>query len=157
LAAEKHVYMQSPFFIPDASIAEALKAAALSGVDVKVMCAPRDTENQLANWAANTYFLEMTRAGVKVYLYQPAYLHAKTLCIDSSVCSIGTANMDLRSLTTNYELNTVIYDEALTAELESDFGRDLAGCTEFLAEEYRQRSLLLRLRDSLARLLSPLL
>jgi cardiolipin synthase A/B len=157
LAAEDHVYIQSPFFIPDPSIAEALKAAALSGVDVKVMCAPRDTENPIPNWAANTYFLEMARAGVKVYLYQPGYLHSKTISIDSTICSIGSANMDMRSFNTNYEINTVIYDHAKTEELEAAFHSDLMGCTAFDAREYRKRPILLKLRDSLARLFSPLL
>jgi cardiolipin synthase len=157
LAAEKSVYIQSPFFIPDPSIEEALKAAALSGVDVRLMCAPRDTENPISNWAANTYFCDMVRAGVRVFLYQPGYLHAKTMCIDGSLCSIGTANMDMRSLQVNYELNTVLYDKALSQKLEKDFMHDLGGCVEFTLEAYKKEPLHLRFRDSAARLLSPLL
>jgi cardiolipin synthase len=157
LAAEKSVYLQSPFFVPDPSIAEAFKAAALSGVDVRIMCAPRDTENPVSNWAANTYFIDMVRAGVRVYLYQPAYLHSKTLCIDGSLCSIGTANLDLRSLQVNYELNTVLYDPALACSLEQDFLRDLEHCVEFKVDEYKAEPIYRRFRDSTARLLSPLL
>jgi cardiolipin synthase len=157
LAAEHHVYIQSPVFVPDSAVADALKTAALSGVDVRIMCAPRDTAYSFANWAANTYFLDMVRAGVKVYLYQPGYLHAKTLSIDSTVCTVGTTNTDIRSFQVNYEINAVLYDEDLTRQLEADFERDMEGCVEFSAEEYRRRNIFLRFRDSLARLLSPLL
>jgi cardiolipin synthase A/B len=154
LAAEKSVYIQSPFFIPDPSIAEALAAAALSGVKVYIMCAPRDTENSLANWAANTYFCDIVRAGAHVFLYQPGYLHAKTMCIDEEFCSIGTANLDMRSLQVNYEVNTVLYDQKLAGQLAHDFMHDLEQCVEFDLAAYRRRPLHLRLRDSLARLMS---
>lgn len=157
LSAQRHVYIQSPFFIPSSSISEALRVAALSGVDVKIMCAPRDTESPVANWAANTYFMEMVKAGAKVYLYQPAYLHSKTISIDAAVCSIGSANMDLRSFTVNYEINAVIYDSGKAEELEVAFQEDLEHCVPFTAEEYQRRNRVVRFRDSVARLLSPLL
>lgn len=157
LAAEEHVYIQSPFFIPNSAIAEAIKVAALSGIDVRMMFAPRDTGTPVANWAANTYFLEMVDARAKVYLYQPAYLHNKTLSIDSVVCSIGTANMDIRSFNINYEMNAILYDATKTKELEAAFHKDLEGCVLFDAKAYRAQSRLIRFRDSLARLLSPLL
>jgi cardiolipin synthase len=99
----------------------------------------------------------MARAGARVYLYQSAYMHAKTVSIDSAVCSIGTANMDIRSFHINYEMNAVIYDAGKTQELEAAFMRDLEGCVEFSLEEYRRRPMWIRLRDSLARLFSPLL
>ncbi len=157
LAAEERVYIQTPFFIPDESIAEALKAAALAGVDVKIMCAPRGVTYNLPYWAANTYFKEMVRAGVRVFLYQKGYFHPKTITIDSAVCSIGTANVDIRSFTINYEVNAVIYDEATAQALEQDFLNDLQDCTEFTLEAYEARHALIRFRDSLARLASPLL
>ena len=157
LSAQHHVYIQSPFFIPNSSMSEAIRVTALSGIDVKLMFAPRDTGSPIANWAANTYFLDMVEARAKVYLYQTAYLHAKTLSIDSSVCSIGTANMDIRSFTINYEMNAIIYDAAKTRELEAAFEKDLEACELFDAKAYLAQSRLIRFRDSLARLLSPLL
>ncbi len=157
VAAEDHLYIQSPFFIPDASIMEALKATALSGIDVKLMCAPRGTAYTLPYWAANTYFAELVEAGARVFLYQKGYFHAKTVNIDSAVCSIGSANMDIRSFSINYEVNAVIYDEAVAKELEQDFLCDLEYCTEFTLEEYYAQGYLPRLRDSLCRLASPLL
>jgi cardiolipin synthase len=157
MAAEKHVYIQSPFFIPDESIAEALKAAALSGVEIKMMFAPRGTTYRTPYWAANTYFADMARAGIRIFLYQKGYFHPKTISIDANVCSIGSANMDIRSFSLDYEANAVIYDSQVAKELEADFRRDLEQCTEFSLEEYESRNVLLRFRDSLSRLLSPLL
>jgi cardiolipin synthase len=157
LAAERHVYLQSPFFIVDASIAEALTAAALAGIDVRLMLAPSGAGNQTPYWAAYTYIKEMAEAGVRVFFYQKGYFHPKTLNIDSEICSIGSANMDIRSFSINYEVNAIIYDSQIAQQLEQDFLTDMAVCTEFDLEEYKASSPLLRFRDSIARLFSPLL
>jgi cardiolipin synthase len=100
---------------------------------------------------------DAVQAGVRVFLYQKGYLHAKTISIDSAICSIGSANIDIRSFSINYELNAVLYNERLAKELERDFERDLAHCTEFDAAEYQRRNAALRFRDSVTRLFSPLL
>jgi cardiolipin synthase len=157
ISARRHVYLQSPFFLPDATLAEALTEAALSGVDVKVMVSARPSGNRLPDWAGNTYIEDIVTSGVRVFLYQKGYLHAKTISIDSEVCSIGSANIDIRSFSINYELNAVFYSEQIAKQLEADFERDLAYCTEFDPEEYRRRGTVARFRDSVARLLSPLL
>jgi cardiolipin synthase len=156
-SAVEKVYLQSPFFIPDESILEALKSAALAGVDVRMIFTPKGTTYSTPYWAANTYFKEVAAAGVKIYLYQAGYFHAKTLNIDGVICTIGTANIDIRSFSLNYEANAVIYDEEKAQELERDFLEDLKHCIEWRVEEYEKRSVYLRLRDSLARLASPLL
>lgn len=155
--ARHHVYMQSPFLILDTSLAEAMKTAALSGLDVRVMIAPRGAEYSPAYRAASTYAADMTRAGVTVLLYQGAYFHAKTVCVDSHLCSIGSANMDIRSFSINYETNLVIYDPAIARRLESDFDADEQRCVVFSAAEYEARGRLSRFADSTARLCSPLL
>ena len=84
-----------------------MKTAALAGLDVRVMIAPRGAEFSPAYRAARTYAADMVRAGVQVWLYQGAYFHAKTICVDSTVCSIGSANIDIRSFSINYETNLV--------------------------------------------------
>jgi cardiolipin synthase len=157
VSAQRHVYLQSPFFIPDATIAEALRAAALSGVDVKVMVSARPSGNRLPDWAGNTYIEEIVGAGVRVFLYEKGYLHAKTISIDSESCSIGSANIDIRSFSINYELNAVFYNKEIAKELETDFERDLAYCSEFDPAAYQKRGTVSRFRDSVARILSPLL
>ncbi len=157
MAAEDKLYMQSPFFIPDDSILEALKAAALSGVDVKLMFTPSGTTYSVPYYAANTYFKEVAEAGAKIYHYQAGYFHPKTLNIDAKICTIGTANMDIRSFSLNYEGNAVIYDDEKSRELEAAFEDDLKLCKEWTVEEYMSRPVWERFRDSLSRLASPLL
>ena len=155
--AHRHVYLQSPFLILDTSVAEALKTAALAGLDVRVMIAPRGAEFSPAYRAGLTYAADMARAGVQVLLYQGAYFHAKTVCVDSILCSIGSANMDIRSFSIAYETNLVIYDEGISRELEADFRTDLEHCVPFSALEYDARKITSRLVDSTFRLVSPLL
>lgn len=158
VSAQHRVRLQSPFFILDATVAEALTSAALSGVDVQVMVSDRgEGMNQAPYWAARTYMAEVAAAGVRVHLYQSGYLHAKTLAIDGEVCSVGSANLDIRSFSINYELNAVIYDARLAGELEAAFEQDLEGCRTFSAAAYQLSPVMARLRDSTARLLSPLL
>lgn len=156
-SAQKHVFLQSPFFIPDATIAEALKLAALSGVDVRLMVSARASGDEVPAWATNTYLADIVAAGARVFLYEKGYLHAKTISIDSEICSIGSANVDIRSFGINYELNAVLYSKRFARQLESDFERDHADCTEFNLAEYHGRNAAIRFRDSVARLLSPLL
>lgn len=155
--ARKHVYIQSPFLILDDSLAEALKAATLAGIEVRLMIAPRGAELSPAYRAGMTYALEMARAGAQVFLYQGEYFHPKTICVDSTICSIGSANMDIRSFAIAYETNLVIYDEETTRELEADFHQDLANCEPFSVSEYESRPIASRFLDSVSRLGSPLL
>jgi cardiolipin synthase A/B len=158
MSAQHSVRLQTPFFILDATIAEALRAAALAGIEVEVMVSDRgEGLNQTPYWAANTYLAEVAAAGARVHMYGAGYLHAKTLSIDGEVCSIGSANLDIRSFSINYELNAVIYDARLAQELEAAFERDLRDCYPFDPVAYRRSPVLKRVRDSTARLLSPLL
>jgi cardiolipin synthase len=155
--ARHHIYLQSPFLVLDTSVAEALKTTALAGIDVRVMIAPAGAELSPAYRAGLTFAADMARAGVKVFLYQGAYFHSKTVCVDSKVCTIGSANMDIRSFSINYETNLVIYDAQVTCELEADFASDLTRCVPFTEAEYRARPFGARLADSTARLCAPLL
>lgn len=156
-AAKHQVLIQSPFFILDETISEALKMKAMSGVDVQVMISSAGPGQFLPYWAANTFAAEVARAGVDVQMYEAGYLHAKTICVDGKICSIGSANWDIRSFSINYELTAVIYDDALSAELASAFVEDLKGCKPFDADAYAARPRLSRFKDSIARLASPLL
>ena len=121
------------------------------------MLSARPSGNRLPDWAGNTFLADLVAAGVRVFLYQRGYLHAKTISIDSAVCSIGSANIDIRSFSINYEINAVMYSARLAGELEEAFDRDLSYCTEFDLGAYQERGAMIRFRDSVARLLSPLL
>lgn len=113
--ARHHIYLQSPFLILDTSVAEAMKTAALAGLDVRVMIAPSGAEWSPAYRAGLTYAADMARARVRVLMYLGAYFHSKTVCVDSTLCSIGSANLDIRSSSINYETNLVVYDRASPA------------------------------------------
>jgi len=157
-SARRHVYIQSPFFILDETISEALQASALAGVDVQIMLGDRGFGYGLPYWAGNTYIAEVARAGARFFFFpRDRYFHPKTMSIDSEICSVGSANMDIRSFSINYELNAIIYDKGTTRQLEQAFLKDRAECVEFSLESYESSSALKRLRDSAARLFSPLL
>lgn len=157
--AQHHIYLQSPFFILDESIGEALKKAALGGVDVRVMIQPRGRGGlaSLPYRAGFTYCEEMARAGVRIFLYQTGYFHSKMITVDSEVCSLGTANMDIRSFSLNYEMNAIIYEPGIAKELEADFFNDQKDCIEFTLDGYQKQPPLVRFYDSVARLTSPLI
>lgn len=156
LAAQDHVYIQTPYFIPDENLFEAMKIVALSGVDVRLMITGVVDKN-IPYWAAFTYFEELLLAGVKIYHYNAGFLHAKTIMVDSCVCSIGTTNMDIRSLRLSYENNVVIFDRGVTQKMERDFKNDLLSCSRFTFGDHRKKNFFVRLRNSIVRLLSPLL
>jgi cardiolipin synthase len=157
MAAEKTCYIQSPFFIPDPSLLEAIRTTALAGVDVRIICTPRGASYQLPYRAAHTYFADVARAGAKVYLYKKGYFHCKTINIDTVVCAVGTANFDVRSFQLNYETMAVIYDEGVARELQADFLADLKDCDEWKLDEYEKAPVMQRLVDSIFRLASPIL
>ena len=157
LTAEKKIQIQSPFFVPDESLLEAIKAAALSGVEVEIMASKHGTAVELAHRASLTYLAEVAKAGAKVYLYNKGYFHAKTINIDSQVCAVGTANFDIRSFHLNYEAMAVLYDSGMAGELAADFEEDLKSCEVFTNEIYQSYPFWLRLFNSVTRLASPIL
>lgn len=157
VSAEETIQLQSPFFIPDESIVEALRAAALAGVEVQLMFTPRGGKYQIPYRAAHTYFEEVAAAGARIFLYRDAYFHPKTINIDNAVIAVGTANMDIRSFSINYETVAVIYDEGKARELAAQFATDLRHCEEWTLEAYRRAPFGRRLLDSVYRLASPLL
>lgn len=154
--AEKSIYLTSPYFIPNESILTALKTAALSGVEVKILL-PANPDHKFLFWAAMSYLEELLEAGAEIFLYQNGFIHAKVLTIDGLVSSIGSANMDQRSFKLNFEVNALIYDEETTLRLEADFKNDLTHSQPLLLESFRDRPLHRRVLESVTRLFSPLL
>jgi cardiolipin synthase len=154
--AEKTIYIQTPYFIPDQSMLEALKLAARSGVEIKVMIPDRG-DHPFVYAANNSFVGELLDAGARCYRYTKGFLHSKTLCIDSRVLSIGTTNMDVRSFKLNFEINAFIYDRE-QAELHNQiFAEDLENSEEITKEIFETRGWTMKLRESVSRLLSPIL
>ncbi|MBE6063758.1 MAG: cardiolipin synthase [Clostridium butyricum] len=154
--AKKNLYLETPYFIPDAPVLEALKISALSGIDVKIII-PGKPDHFFMQWAASSYIGELLEAGVKVYTYNNGFIHAKTIVADSIVMSIGTANMDIRSFKLNFEVNAFIYDDRIAKNGEEQFRKDMSQCNEITKEIYDSRSLRLKIKESFTRLLSPIL
>lgn len=155
-SARNHVYIQTPYFIPDASILDALKIASKSGVDVRIMI-PCKPDHPFVYWATYSYIGEMVAAGAKCYVYNNGFLHAKTLSVDGMVACVGTANMDIRSFGLNFEVNATIYSERTVQRLERAFENDMTMSTQVTRKIYEERNLLIRFKEQFSRLLSPLL
>ncbi|MFD2088600.1 cardiolipin synthase [Brevibacillus brevis] len=154
--ARKKIYLQTPYFVPDESMLTALKMAAMSGVDVRVMV-PGRPDHLMVFWATHSYLGDLLKSGVRCFLYEKGFMHAKAIVVDTQLSSVGTANVDIRSFKLNFETNAFIYDSQMAEELEELFVSDLADCREMTLGEYVNRPLRLRLLESLTRLLSPLL
>lgn len=155
-AAKKSIYLQTPYFIPDESLFTAIRLASRSGVDVRIMF-PSKPDHRLVYWASSSYLGELLEAGVRCFLYQKGFLHAKTMVVDGKLASVGTANIDIRSFKLNFEVNAFIYDTVTSSELASIFEKDQEDCSELTLELYRQRSSVAKVKESLCRLLSPIL
>ncbi len=155
-SAEKNVFIQSPYFVPDATVTAALKTAALKGVEVKILTTGWP-DKYMPYWAAFTYFEDLLESGVKIYHYTEGFMHAKVVTIDGELASVGTANMDMRSFQVNYEQQMVIYKKAVTADIEKKFAEDINASREFTMVEYKQIPNVKKLRNSIARLFAPLL
>ncbi|WNR47065.1 cardiolipin synthase [Paenibacillus roseipurpureus] len=154
--AERRILLQTPYFIPEESMLNALRIAALSGIDVRIMI-PEKADHLFVHWASLYYVGELLRAGVKCYLYDFGFLHAKTIIVDGQVASVGTANLDIRSLRLNFETNALIFHEETAKKLENTFWADMEGCMELTLEEYEKRSLRVRFLESISKLVSPIL
>lgn len=157
LKAKHYVYIETPYFLPTEPVLFAMRTAALAGIDVRLMV-PRHTDSRLLAWASISYVAEAAEAGVKVELYTAGFNHSKLLVCDDSLCTCGSTNVDFRSFENNFESNVFFYDEAMALRMKQVFMNDEARCVGFLSVyEPRRRSFLLRLWESLVRLLSPLL
>lgn len=154
--AKKSIYIQSPYFIPDEAIFEALIAAALSGVDVKIM-KTGVPDKLIVHWSAFTFYKKLLKAGVKIYHYNAGFLHSKAIMVDDEICAIGSANFDVRSFFIDYELMAVMYDKKIAEEYKVQFEKDLKVCSQMTLRKYNKISSLCKFRNSIARLFSPLL
>lgn len=108
-------------------------------------------------WVASSYVGELLEAGVKIYHYNTGFIHSKTIVVDSLATSIGTANLDIRSFKLNFEVNALIYDDRIAKEYEKEVIKDIGNSTEITLEIHNNRSLSLRIKESLVRLVSPIL
>lgn len=154
--AKVRIRIQTPYFIPDSTILNALKLALLSGKEVELMI-PCKPDHMFVYWATLYYAADLLRMGAKVYIYQKGFLHAKGIVMDEEVYCYGTANMDIRSFQLNYEINAIVYGKEEVEKMNKIFERDKESCQELTWQEYSSRSLIIRIKEQASRLLSPLL
>ena len=155
--ARRRAWLTTPYFVPDPTLAAALRMAALRGVDVRVLV-PAKPDQPFVHYAARSFYPELLEAGVAIYEYSPTTrLHAKTATVDGCWATVGSANLDLRSFRLNFEANAVAYGPRLAQELERVFEQDLAYARRLEPTEFRKRSFLTRACEGAARVLAPLL
>lgn len=156
LAAEKRVWIQSPYLIPDDTMINALLIAVRSGIDVRIMipCMP---DHPFIYRATQYYANYLTKRGVKVYLYQNGFIHAKTVIMDETIASFGTTNQDIRSYALNFEVSAFVYDQEVVSILAGHFENDMQNATLLTKEMIAKQSYWLRFKQNFSRLLSPIL
>ena len=154
--AKSYIYISTPYFLPNESILTALRTAALSGVDVRMML-PEQSDSKLVHWSSFSYIGELLDAGIRIYLYRKGFTHSKLLIVDDAFCSIGTANMDIRSFDQNFEVNALIYDKCITVAMRDIFINDIKDVQHINVDDWENRPRWIVFRESIARLFSPLL
>jgi len=138
-SARQRIWLTTPYFVPDSRLRRRLVAAAQRNVDVRVLT-PAKSDVPLAQWAARALYSGLLRHGVRVYEYQPRVLHAKTLLVDEAWASVGTANLDYRSLFINAEVNLVTSDASFCEVLAQQFLVDVAAAHEIKSEHWHRRA-----------------
>jgi len=136
--ASRSIYLTTPYFVPDRRTQQELQRAVQRGVEVRLLV-PRKSDHALVQWAARAAYAELLDAGVRIYEYLPRMLHAKTVVVDGSWCSVGTANLDYRSLFINHEISLVSRETLLCQQLEAQFNMDLGDAEQIIGQTWARR------------------
>lgn len=156
-SSRRYLYLQSPYFLPSESIRVSLHAAALSGVDVRVMIPTQPDKGHITINASRWYVEQMLQAGVRFYFYDNGYMHSKTIVSDDQITSIGSVNIDSRSLSQAFEIDAFIYDREVALHQKQLFLDDIKFCHELDLKTWQQRPRWDRVKESFCHLLAPLL
>lgn len=155
MEAKKRIYIESPYFLPPESLITALQTAALSGIDVRLIL-PRKSDAKVTLYSTYSYIDQMLKAGIRVFLYEPGFIHSKIVVTDD-IAIIGSANMDFRSFEQNFELNAIMYNNQVAEQMTEIFLDDENNSKEITREAWATRRISQKILESLSRLLSPLL
>jgi len=154
--AQQYIYISTPYFLPNQAILTALKVAALSGIDVRLMI-PHRSDSKIVYWATRSYVSELIDAGIHVYMYRKGFNHSKVIIIDGTFSTVGSANMDVRSFEDNFEVTAIMYDRRIARELETSFLQDLEHSLLVTRQAWDERPNLHAFYEAMSRLFSPLL
>ncbi|MDD2284798.1 MAG: cardiolipin synthase [Paludibacter sp.] len=156
MSAHDYTYLHTPYFVPNDIILNAVIIAALSGIDVKLMI-PSESDSKLSDACTFSYLGEILEAGVKVYQYKEGFLHSKAIVIDDFISIVGSANLDERSFNQNFEANAFIYDATTSLKLKKLFETDILNSKEITLNDWHNRKRSQKLKESFARLFSPII
>jgi cardiolipin synthase len=156
MSARDYVYMHTPYFVPNDVILNAINVAALSGADVRLMV-PARSDSRLSDACSLSYMGEILEAGVKVYQYTKGFLHSKTIVVDDFISIVGSANLDERSFNQNFEANAFIYDKTTAVRLKELFLNDITNSRELSFRDWDNRKRSQKIKESFARLFSPII
>jgi cardiolipin synthase A/B len=154
--AQHSIRITTPYLILNEALLMALKTAAISGVKVQIIL-PAKADHWIVYWGSRSYFKELLEVGVEIYEYTRGFMHAKIIIVDDEVLGLGTANMDLRSFNHNFELTALVYNDEVVDKASDAFSQDLVFSRRIILEEFERRSLIMRSKESICRLFSPLL
>lgn len=154
--ARVRLWITSPYFVPDDAMVIALQAAALRGVDVRIIL-PDKADQRIVELASFTYYDVMLKSGVRLYRYRERFMHQKVILVDDIVAGVGTVNLDNRSLYLNFEATALVADDAFIQQIEAMLTTDLENSVPVMREHYHNKSLPFRVTSQIARLASPLL
>ena len=154
-AARSRIWIATPYFAPDASLLQALRLAALRGVDVRILMADK-RDHWLVWLSAFAFMEEMRGSGVRFYRYQRGFMHQKVLLVDDMMASVGSHNLDSRSCRLNFEASALLFDQAFTQQVAQTLEQDFAGA-EIYDRPLSDAPLVLRLAAPVARLFAPIL
>ena len=153
-SAKQRLWVTSPYFVPDQGVQDALRLAAMRGVDVRVMI-PERPDHLLVFLSAFSFLPDMLRAGVKIYRYLPGFLHQKVMLVDNSAATVGTVNLDNRSFRLNFEITAFIPNQDFAASVEVMLENDFSQCRRVSIDEINQRSMWMKVVSRAAYLMAP--
>lgn len=156
MGAKKSIYIITPYLIPDFDVISALKNAALSGIDVRIIV-PGRADRKFVYYATQSYFESLLEVGVRIFTYDDVFCHSKVIVVDEEVATVGTTNMDIRSFYLNFEVNVMLYHTEAVQNVLNDFNIDLSRSTEVIYSDWIKRSILQRSMQSLAQLFSSIM
>ena len=151
--AKESILIHTPYFGPGDAFIMALRAAAMRGVDVRIII-PDIGDHPFVYWANRKYASMVMEDGVKVYEYHDGFVHSKTMVVDGHWCSVGSANFDDRNMRLNFEANAMVYSDEIGKEMIDAFEEDLGRCTEYTMEMFSDRTLIQRMRTNISWLVS---
>jgi len=155
-SAKRYFYIQTPYFLPTEPLLAALQTTALAGVDVRIML-PERADATITHLASRSYLKDVLRAGVKVFFYQKGFIHSKLMVSDDALSTVGSTNMDFRSFEHNFEVNAFMYDESTALRMKDIFLADQRDCIPVYLKNWEKRPWHQKVKESVVRVLSPLL